>query len=305
MTVYRQSGIRKKLEIRAEMLRSVRGFFYKEGYLEIETPVRIPAPAPEEHIDAPESGEWFLHTSPELCMKRLLAAGFNKVYQICHCFRAGERGRRHLPEMTLLEWYTANADYRDMMEQCERLIRHVVKRSGRDPLQYRGETIDLSGPWERLTVVDAFERYGSLPADRALAAGRFDEILGLEIEPALGRGRPVFLYDYPASCGALARRKASDPGLVERFELYLCGLELCNAFSELCDPDEQRARFVKEMAQRAAAGKTRYPMPEKFLASLKDMPAAAGNALGIDRLVMLVSDSAKIDDVVTFVPEEL
>jgi len=283
----------------------VRDFFYEEGYLEVETPVRIPAPAPEEHIDAPESGEWFLHTSPELCMKRLLAAGFEKVYQICHCFRSGERGRRHLPEMTLLEWYTVNADYRDMMEQCERLIRYVVKRSGRGPLQYRGETIDLSGPWERLTVADAFERHGSLSVDRALEAGRFDEILGLEIEPLLGRGRPVFFYDYPVSCGALARGKASDPKLAERFELYICGLELCNAFSELCDPGEQRERFVKEMSRRALAGKTRYPLPEEFLAALKDMPAAAGNALGIDRLVMLVSDSARIDNVVTFVPEEL
>jgi lysyl-tRNA synthetase class 2 len=305
VTGYRQSTIKENLEVRAEVLRAVRDFFYKEGYLEVETPIRIPAPAPEEHVDAPGSGEWFLHTSPELCMKRLLAAGFKKVYQICHCFRSGERGRRHLPEMTLLEWYTANADYREMMEQCERLIRHVVNRSGRERLQYRGEIIDLAGPWERLPVAVAFERYGSLPVDRALSVGRFDEILGLEIEPALGRGRPVFLYDYPASCGALARRKASDPGLAERFELYICGLELCNAFSELCDPDEQRARFVKETVQRAAAGKTGYPLPEKFLASLKDMPAATGNALGIDRLVMLVSDSAKIDDVVAFVPEEL
>ncbi len=305
MTKYRQSTIKENLEIRAEVIRSVRGFFYAEGYLEVGTPARIPAPAPEQHVDAPEAGEWFLHTSPELCMKRLLAAGFKKIYQICHCFRSGERGRRHLPEMTLLEWYTAHADYRDMMEQCERLIRHVVKKSGRDRLQYQGETIDLTGSWERLTVAEAFERYGSLPVDRALETGRFDEILGLEIEPALGRGRPLFLYDYPAACGALARRKVSNPEIAERFELYICGLELCNAFSELCDPDEQRARFVKAMAQRDVAGKAHYPLPEKFLAALKDMPAAAGNALGIDRLVMLVSDSARIDDVVTFVPEEL
>ena len=305
MTKYRQSTIKQNLEVRAQALRSVRAFFYEEGYLEVETPVRIPAPAPEEHIDAAESGQWFLHTSPELCMKRLLAAGFEKIYQICHCFRSGERGRRHLPEMTLLEWYTAKADYRDMMAQCERLIRHVVNKSGPDRLRYRGKTIDLTGPWERLTVADAFARYGSLPVDRALEAGRFDEILGLEIEPALGNDRPVFLYDYPAVCGALARRKASDPKLAERFELYICGLELCNAFSELCDPGEQRARFDKQMARRVAAGKPRYFLPEKFLASMKDMPPAAGNALGIDRLVMLVSDSARIDDVVAFVPEEL
>ena len=183
MTKYRQSTIKENLEVRAEVLRSVRDFFHKEGYLEVETPVRIPAPAPEEHIDAPESGEWFLHTSPELCMKRLLAAGYKKIYQICRCFRSGERGRRHLPEMTLLEWYTANADYRDMMEQCERLIRHVVNRSGRDRLQYRGEIIDLAGPWERLTVAVAFERYGSLPVDKALAVGRHSTCITCSATP--------------------------------------------------------------------------------------------------------------------------
>ncbi|MCP3951631.1 MAG: EF-P lysine aminoacylase GenX, partial [Desulfobacterales bacterium] len=211
----------------------------------------------------------------------------------------------HLPEMTLLEWYTANADYRDMMTQCERLIRHVAKSLGRERLHYRGAAIDLAGSWERLTVADAFERHGSLSVDQALESGRFDEILGLEIEPVLGKNRPVFLYDYPVSCGALARRKAQDPMLVERFELYICGLELCNAFSELCDPVEQQSRFEGALAQRAAAGKTLSGLPTRFLAALTDMPAAAGNALGIDRLVMLVSNRDKIDNVVTFIPEEL
>jgi len=273
--------------------------------VEVETPVRIPAPAPEAHIDAPASGDWFLQPSPELCMKRLLAAGFGKLYQICRCFRSGERGSRHLPEMTLLEWYTAGADYREMMVQCEQLIRTLVKNLGLDRLAYQGAVIDLEGPWERLTVADAFERYGSLSAERALADGQFDEILGLEIEPRLGKKRPVFLYDYPAACGALARRKAEAPMIAERFELYVSGLELCNAFSELCDPDEQQVRFEQTQAQRAAAGKKPYPLPVNFLAALQDMPPAAGNALGIDRLVMLLSNCVQIDDVVTFIPEEL
>jgi lysyl-tRNA synthetase class 2 len=283
----------------------MRAFFAGEDYLEVETPIRIPAPAPEEHIDAPTTGEWFLHTSPELGMKRLLAAGFEKIYQICHCFRSGERGRRHLPEMTLLEWYTVHADYQQMMVQCERLICHVFKSLGRDRLVYRGQPVDLDPPWERLTVAAAFERYGSLSLGEALENDRFDEILGLEIEPHLGLRRPVFLYDYPVACGALARRKAGAPLLAERFELYICGLELCNAFSELNDPVEQRDRFLKTLARRETAGKERYPLPERFLAALADMPPAAGNALGVDRLVMLASDCDRIDDVVTFVPEEL
>lgn len=305
MTICRQSRIRRELETRARLLRAVREFFHTAGYLEVDTPLRIPAPAPEEHIDVPQSGSWFLQASPELCMKRLLAAGYQKIYQICHCFRSGERGHRHLPEMTLLEWYTVNTDYRDMMEQCERLIKYILKSLGRSRLHYRGQVLDLEGPWERLTVADAFERYGSQPVSRALTTGRFDEILGLEIEPFLGRERPVFLYDYPVEHGALAKRKTADPALAERFELYICGVELCNAFSELCDPAEQRVRFEKALAQRAMAGKDRYPLPEPFLAALKDMPAASGNALGIDRLVMLVADCNRIDDVASFIPEEL
>ena len=225
MTAYRQSRIRPALELRARVIAAVRDFFRGAGYLEVETPIRIPAPAPEEHIDAPGSGDWFLQASPELCMKRLLAAGYPKIFQICRCFRSGERGQRHLPEMTLLEWYTVNADYRDMMVQCERLIKRVAGRLGRKRLAYRGQVIDLDGAWERLTVAEAFERYGSQPVGRALASGRFDEILGFEIEPALGKKRPVFLYDYPVECGALARRKAADPAIAERFELYICGLE--------------------------------------------------------------------------------
>jgi len=238
-------------------------------------------------------------------MKRLLAAGYEKIFQICPCFRSGERGDRHLPEMTLLEWYAAHTDYRDMMGQCEQLIKHAVHCLGKTALQYQGLTIDLEGAWPRLTVAEAFARYGSQSVNHALETGRFDEIMGLEIEPALGSAQPVFLYDYPAQCAALAKRKASDPDIAERFELYIAGLELCNAFSELGDPVEQRARFEQVLDQRAAEGKPGYRQPETFLATLADMPAAAGNALGIDRLVMLMADTARIDDVVSFIPEEL
>jgi lysyl-tRNA synthetase class 2 len=274
--------------------------------LEVETPLRIPAPAPEVHIEAVASEGWFLHTSPELCMKRLVAAGFERIFQICHCFRRGERGRRHLPEFALLEWYTAGHTYLDMMDQTRELICHAAWALGSpDGLRYQGRPIPLEAPWPRISVAEAFGRYGSLSMELALAQNRFDEIMGLEIEPNLGLDKPVFLYDYPGACGALARAKPDDPTLVERFELYIAGLEICNAFGELTDAAEQRRRFEADNRQRRRAGKTAYPPAEPFLADLARMPAAAGNALGLDRLVMLFADAAAIDAVVAFTPEAL
>ena len=247
-----------------------------------------------------------MQTSPELCMKRLLAAGYPKIFQICKCYRRDERGSKHLPELTMLEWYAAGIGYRDMMTECEMLIRHVARNVVEtEHIGYHSAEIDLSSPWRRLTVAEAFERYASMSLASALEQNRFDEVLSLEIEERLGQIRPTFLYDYPASAGALARRKASDQGLVERFELYIGGLELCNAFGELTDPMEQKLRFEWEQNLRRYAGKQIYPMPHRFLQALKDMPAATGNALGVDRLVMLFADADSIDEVVTFVPEEL
>ncbi|MFZ1985495.1 MAG: EF-P lysine aminoacylase EpmA [Desulfatitalea sp.] len=306
MAFSRQKAISVTLHLRAALLDAMRYFFNSQGYLEVETPIRIPAPAPEAHIDAQPSGPWYLHTSPELCMKRLLAAGFPKIYQICKCFRQGERGRRHLPEMTMLEWYAAGCDYRHLMAQCEALIPHVAHALGLPSrITYQGRTIDLSPPWERLSVDKAFRRHWDCSATRALEEGRFDEVMGLQIEPELGWERPVFLCDYPAACAALARLKPDQPEVAERFELYIGGLELCNGFSELTDPGEQRRRFGAEIERRRAAGKAVYPLPEPFLDALGQMPAAAGNALGIDRLVMLLTDSDHIDPVVAFTPEEL
>lgn len=306
MPISRQAAIRDRLVRRATILRAIREWFFDRDYLEVATPVRIPAPAPEAHIDAQASGTWFLHPSPELCMKRLLAAGYPRIFQICPCFRRGERGGRHLPEMTLLEWYAAGHDYLDLMVQCEQLIGFVADRLDMGhTLNYRGHTVHLTPPWDRLTVDTAFRRLGGMSAADALATDRFDEIMGLHIEPRLGLHRPVLLYDYPAPRGALARIKPGDPPAAERFELYIAGMELCNGFSELTDPVEQRRRFEEENASRRAAGRTVYPTAESFLAALADMPPAAGNALGVDRLVMVLTDAATIDDVVAFTPEEL
>ena len=288
------------------MIEAIRVFFMDQGFLEVETPIRIPAPAPELHIDAEESGAWFLQTSPELCMKRLLCDGHEKIFQICRCFRKGERGRRHLPEMTLLEWYASGLDYQDMMVQCEKLIRFVADRLGIGRyLTYQGHRIEMTPPFDRLTVSEAFARHGEMTAKKALEEDRFDEIMGIHIEPTLGLKKPIFLYDYPARCGALARCKPGDPAFAERFELYIAGIELCNAFSELTEPKEQRYRFERENRSRMAAGKRMYPTAEPFLRELSEMPAAAGNALGIDRLAMLFTDSASIDRVVSFTPEML
>jgi len=303
---WRLAGKADALKVRAAVIQAVRRFFLNRDFLEIETPLRIPAPAPESHIDAVASGDWFLHTSPELCMKRLLAAGYRKIFQICKCFRAGERGERHLPEFTLLEWYRAGADYRALMEDCEGLIAHVARELGLGScISWNGMSIELAAPWERLTVREAFRRYAPIPLEEALRRDRFDEIMVCAIEPHLGSPRPLFLTEYPAALGALARVKADDPTLAERFELYIAGLELANAFSELTDVREQRRRFDQAAGERRLRRQIAYPMPEPFLAALPSMPPSAGIALGLDRLVMILAGRTRIDEVVAFTPEAL
>ena len=293
---------RPRLEQRARIVQMIRAFFNAREYLEVETPQRLPGNAPEAHIDAMTSADWFLHTSPELCMKRLLAAGYEKLFQICHCWRDGERGKRHLPEFTMLEWYAIDCDYRRLMDECEILLRALVPKGN---INYQDQTIDLNQPFERLTVAEAFDRYASLGLAEALDTDRFDELLTQEVEPHLGRERPTFLIEYPSELAALARCHPERPQVAERFELYIAGLELANAFSELTDATEQRQRFNADETERRAAGKPPYPVPEKFLAELVAMPEAAGIALGLDRLVMLLTDAETIDEVVAFTPELL
>jgi lysyl-tRNA synthetase class 2 len=297
---------RFRLEVRAKVIRLVRQFFLDRSFLEVETPLRMPTQVPEEHTDAVESGGWYLATSPELPMKRLVAAGYEQIFQICKAFRRKERGQLHLPEFTLLEWYRANADYSVLMEDCEELLAEIAARLGiGDTLSYQGESVCLDPPWPRITVREAFRRWAGWEPGPHPDPARFTHDIVAFVEPELGRGAPTFLVDYPASMGALARLKPGDPSVAERFELYAGGLELANGFSELTDPVEQRARFERANAERAAQGRASYPMPEKFLASLETMPASAGIALGIDRLVMLFTAAASIDDDVAFTPEEL
>jgi lysyl-tRNA synthetase class 2 len=297
---------KKTLQQRANILQAIRDFFIAQGFFEVETPHRIPAPAPESHIDAIPSGPWFLHTSPELCMKRMLAAGYEKIFQICRCWRKGERGSQHIPEFTLLEWYHSGIDYRMLMEECATLIQTVASKVGLgEKIIFRDQVIDLSSPWERIPVREAFHEYAKTPMEEALKNGRFDEIMVRDIEPRLGIRKPTFIYDYPAQRGALARLKLEDQTVAERFELYVGGLELANGFSELVDEEEQRKRFHQENENRRTLGKPIYPVPEKFLSELEEMPPSAGIALGIDRLVMVFLDAPSIDEVVAFTPEEL
>ncbi|NWG04686.1 MAG: EF-P lysine aminoacylase GenX [Syntrophaceae bacterium] len=291
---------------RARILQGTRQFFIEKGYLEVETPHRIPLPAPESHIDAIPSGSWFLHPSPELCMKRMMAAGYEKIFQICRCWRDRERGSQHLPEFTLLEWYRADADYLGLMKECEEFIQSVATFIGLgENIFFRGHEIDLNPPWERISVQEAFQHGSQFSMAEALERNLFDEIMVQEIEPRLGVERPTFIYDYPTERGALARPKPEDPSVSERFELYIGGLELANGFSELVDPEEQRRRFHHENEYRQSVGKWVYAMPEKFLSELNQMPPSAGVAFGVDRLVMVFWDAKTIDEVVAFTQEEL
>lgn len=293
------------LQTRAKIIQSMRLFFIEQGFLEVETPLRIPAPAPEEHIEAIRSEDWFLQTSPELCMKQLMAGGYPQIFQIGKCFRAGERGDRHLPEYTMLEWYVAGFDYQQLMTQCEEMIWAIASDLEITEINRQNKNVSLSPPWERITVADAFLQYAPVSVDDAMARDIFDEMLVDYIEPQLGVGRPTFIYDYPVALAALAKLKDNHSSVSERFELYIGSMEIANGFSELTDAKEQRRRFEDALKKRAGKNRAHYNMPEKFLQALDNLPPCAGIALGIDRLVMIMTGASSIDDVVAFTPENL
>jgi len=298
-----ESGLKK----RAALILSIRNFFTDRSYTEVDTPLRLPVLIPEAYNEPVESGAEFLQTSPEICMKRLLAeAGCQKIFQISKCFRKNERGDRHLPEFTMLEWYRIHSDYRNLMGECEDLIRYLVRAdSNRELLTFNGKKINLTKPWIRLSVKEAFSKYAPITLNRALENGSFDDILCKHIEPELGLEAPVFLYDYPIALGALAKPKKDNPEVAERFELYIAGLELANGFSELIDEPEQRQRFETELLLIKKPGRASTELPEKFLLSLSQMVDTAGIALGVDRLAMVLWNKPTIDEVVSFSPEDL
>ncbi len=286
------------LEKRHKILKAIRSFFEKEGFLEVETPLRVPAPTPENHIEPFSSEDWFLITSPELQMKMLLAEGYDKIYQICKVFRKGERGRLHLPEFTLLEWYRAGANYEKTMEDTIRLIRFVGEALEMpDPFLYQGMKLSYSGRRRVFTVEELFNSLAGWNPLEMPDSERFSFDLVEKVEPFLKFSTPTIVKDYPLSESALAR---CNERTCERFEVYWGGIELANGYSELSDEKELRKRFSMVMEK-----KSYLRMPESFLKICSNLPLCSGVALGVDRLVMIFTGASSIDQVVTFCPEEL
>ena len=300
----RLKQIKANLERRALILDSIRAFFKKEGLLEVETPLLVPQAAPEQFIAPFTVNGWFLSTSPEMHMKRLLAAGYGSVFQVTHCFRKGERGQLHNPEFTMLEWYRVDAGYLQIIDDTERLVLAVAGDLGLGTtIHYQGEDIALARPWPRTTVSHAFQKSAGWDPVLRLDPERFDLDLVDKVVPGFSGNRPTVLMDYPAANASMARLKPGDRKVAERAEVFVAGLELANAYTETTDAAELEKRF-REVIEETGDSEGPRPMPRRFLKAMADMPACGGIALGVDRLVMLLCDAASIDEVVAF-PREM
>ena len=322
------------LHARARCIRAIRSWFESEGFVEVETGILQASPGNETHLHAMATTiedadgmrqPLFLHTSPEFACKKLIAAGETRIFTLARVFRDKERGALHHPEFTMLEWYRANASYEALMHDCVALLEVTAKACGATKLRWRGREADPFTTAERLSVCGAFSRFAGIDLSAALegepnelreklaAAARkigvrlapdddpsdiFSRIVTEKIEPHLGIGRATILFDYPISQAALARPKPSDPRFAERFELYACGVELANAFGELIDAKEQRRRFEADMAEKERRYHERYPIDEELLAALELMPPTSGIALGLDRLLLLSTGAARIEEVI-------
>jgi lysyl-tRNA synthetase class 2 len=300
----RLKEIKANLERRALILDSIRAFFKKEGFLEVETPLLLPHVAPEQFIAPFTVNGWFLSTSPEMHMKRLMAAGYGNVFQITHCFRKGERGQLHNPEFTMLEWYRVDAGYLQIIQDTERLVLAVAGDLGLgSTIRYQGKEIDLTHPWPRTTVSKAFRKYADWDPVLRHDPERFDLDMVDKVMPGFSANRPTVLLDYPAANASMARLKPGDRKVAERAEVFIAGLELANVYTELTDSAELERRF-REVIEGGGDNEGHRPLPRRFLKAMADLPACGGIALGVDRLVMLLCDAAAIDEVVAF-PREL
>ncbi|HEY9453336.1 MAG TPA: EF-P lysine aminoacylase EpmA [Bradyrhizobium sp.] len=318
---------------RARIAAALRAWFVGQGFIEVETAALQVSPGNETHLHAfatkligpgGEDRTLYLRTSPEFAAKKLLAAGESRIVDFARVFRNRERGALHHPEFTLLEWYRANAPYEALMDDCAALLAQAARAAGTAEFRFRGKTADPFAAPERITVAEAFSRYAGVDllasiaggeGDRSILAAQsakagvaiadddhwgdiFSRILVERVDPHLGIGRATILYEYPLPLAALARAKPGSDQVAERFELYACGVELGNAFGELTDVAEQRARFEAAMAEKQRIHGERYPVDEDFLDALAQMPPAAGIALGFDRLGMLATGAERIDQVI-------
>jgi elongation factor P--(R)-beta-lysine ligase len=320
------------LMARGAITRAVRAWFDEQGFSEVETAILQISPGNETHLHAPRTeivgndgtrATRYLRTSPEFAAKKLLAAGEAKIFEFARVFRDRERGDLHLPEFTMLEWYRAEASYDAVMADTVVVIAHAAQATGIGSFSFRGKTADPFAEPELLTVAAAFEGFagidllatisngeGDRAAFAAAASARvrvtdddtwsdiFSKVLVEHVEPNLGQGRLTVLFEYPAPEAALARTKAADPRVAERFEVYACGVELANGFGELTDAAEQRRRFAADMDEKERRYGERYPLDEDFLAAVAVMPPSSGVALGFDRLVMLAAGALRVDQVV-------
>jgi lysyl-tRNA synthetase class 2 len=296
----RLNRIKPNLQLRARIIQLIRSFFSSRGFLEIETPIRMPEIAPEQYISPVLSEDWFLCTSPELHMKRLLAADYEKLFQITRCFRKGESGKQHNPEFSILEWYRTGGSYRDMIIDTEELFTEISRGLGiGHTISHPRGNIDLRPPWTRTTIQDIFLKTAGWDPVTNPNDERFDIDLVTKILPELDIERPAVLEYYPASMASLARLNTHDPRVAERAEVFICGLEIANAFSELNDLQEQISRFENELTLiQDAGGKAK--MPDRFLKEISHLPECGGIALGLDRLVMLFCGTELIEDVMAF-----
>jgi lysyl-tRNA synthetase class 2 len=329
----RHAARRPHLLVRGRIAAALRAWFAGQAFLEVETATLQVSPGNETHLHAfateligPDTVHHplYLRTSPEFAAKKLLAAGETRIFDFARVFRNRERGALHHPEFTMLEWYRADEPYETLMDDCAAILAEAARAAGSDRFSFRGRSIDPFAQPERLTVADAFERDAGIDllvtirggeGDRdALAAGAekagvviaaddtwgdiFSRILAERVEPQLGNGRATILYEYPLPQAALARAKSGSDKVAERFELYACGVELGNAFGELTDVAEQRARFIAAMDEKERIHGERYPVDEDFLDALAQMPPACGIALGFDRLVLLASGAQTIEQVI-------
>jgi lysyl-tRNA synthetase class 2 len=340
--IKKNPNLLKTYFVREKVIDTIRSFFKEQGFHEVFTPIMVPVPSIEPNLEVFETElrtstgkkkRAFLISSPEYAHKRLLSAGVGNLFEITRSFRNEEEvSRLHSPEFTILEWYRVNADYKDTMRDFEKLFLKIVGTDKmtyqNDKLVYQNETYDLTLPWPRIGVSQAFDKYSNIDTEtlldekKLLEAGRskgykvdekttweqiFYQIFLNEIEPEFKKShKPVFIYDYPLDQASLSRPCPNDPRFAERFEVFLAGVELGNCFSELTDATTQHKRFEADLAERKRLEKTNFPIDEDFVEALREgMPVSSGIAVGVDRLVMLAADTPSVSDTIFFPDGEM